>query len=319
MLRTLQCTFLSFITLYTGISNITTQATINPNNTQSEAVKVSSNIPLDSEVDRLSGEVNRQRDKADSWDSWNLRLLALAGLIAVALAVTAVGVSRSNGKLSDLRDELDRAKDRALQVDSKEKDEKIASLNSEAASARLEIAQANERASNADKAAAEAKLNLETLKTPRTLNHVSEMVEALKPYKGMEYGFVGLGDDEESSNLLRRIDGLLQQAEWKRIEMPQAGPSIRLSGSPSISVTAALASGVRISVQSTEPEGSFTNMPISQLPPYVQAAIALNLNLASNVFPSPEDKSPIAVKTGSLKTVLISVGRKPITIVAKTK
>jgi hypothetical protein len=100
---------------------------------------MSSNISTNSEIERLTGDVDKQRRRADSWDAWNLRLLAIAGFIALALALTAVGVSRSNRRLTDLRDQLDKAKDRALQSDLKSKDLNIASLEMKALTLRKQL------------------------------------------------------------------------------------------------------------------------------------------------------------------------------------
>jgi hypothetical protein len=111
---------------------------INPTITKSEGVNVSSNISKNSEIERLTGEVTQRRRKSEFWDTWNLRLLWVAGFIAVSLAVTSVGVSRSNRKLLEASDELEKAKDRALQDDLKSRDEKIAALNDHAAALQVE-------------------------------------------------------------------------------------------------------------------------------------------------------------------------------------
>jgi hypothetical protein len=99
---------------------------------------VSPNISTNSEIERLNGEVARRRRNSEFWDTWNIRLLWLAGFIAVSLAVTSVGASRSNRKLLESSDELEKAKDRALQADLKSRDEKIATLNDHAASLEVE-------------------------------------------------------------------------------------------------------------------------------------------------------------------------------------
>jgi hypothetical protein len=62
----------------------------------------------------------------------------VAGVIAVLLAITSVGVSRSNRKLLESSDELEKAKDRALQNDLESRDEKIAALNNHAAALQVE-------------------------------------------------------------------------------------------------------------------------------------------------------------------------------------
>src|ERR1022692_340047 len=111
---------------------------ISPNITKSEGVNVSLNIPTNSEIERLNAEVNKRRKNSEFWDTWNIRLLWVAGLIAVSLAFTSVGVSRSNRTLLESSDELEKAKDRALQTDLKSRDEKIAALNDHAASLQVE-------------------------------------------------------------------------------------------------------------------------------------------------------------------------------------
>ena len=105
----------------------------NPKNTKSEGKNVSSNSSTDSEIDRLADEVKARRVTAEAWDTWNIRLVFLAGLAATLLVVTAVGVSRSNRNLISSSDQLDRAKDRKLQDDLKSKDDEIAKLDETAA------------------------------------------------------------------------------------------------------------------------------------------------------------------------------------------
>jgi hypothetical protein len=129
---------ISCIALCAWTLKTTTPTNINPKNTKSEGVNVSSNISTNSEIERLSGEVKGQRDKAEFWDTWNIRLLWVAGIIALFFAITGVGVSRSNKRLLELSDQLEKAKDRALEADLKAKDQNIASLNEHAASLQVE-------------------------------------------------------------------------------------------------------------------------------------------------------------------------------------
>ena len=85
-----------------------------------------SNSPTESDIDRLTRESNWRRKSVDSWDTWNIRVLFIAGLAAVFLVITAIGVSRSNRALIAVTDELGRAKDRKLQSDLSLKDVAIA-------------------------------------------------------------------------------------------------------------------------------------------------------------------------------------------------
>lgn len=107
---------------------------------------MSSNISTNSEIERLNGEVTRRRKNSEFWDTWNIRLLWVAGFIAVSLAITSVGASRSNRKLLESSDELEKTKDRALQADLKSRDEKIAGTNQLAGEANERAGKANEHA-----------------------------------------------------------------------------------------------------------------------------------------------------------------------------
>jgi hypothetical protein len=86
----------------------------------------------------------------------------------------------------------------------------------EAEGFQLQIAQANERASSAEQRANEAELELARIKTPRSLIHVPELISALEPFRGTEYVFVSVFQDEESIYFLRAIDDVLQKAGWER-------------------------------------------------------------------------------------------------------
>jgi hypothetical protein len=279
-------------------------------NTNSAEEKVSVDSSTRPEIERLTREVKERRNETEFWDTWNIRLLFIAGLAALFLVVTAIGVSRSNRRLADASDQLDKTKDRVLQADLKAKDDEIASLNNKTASAQLDIAQANERASKADKAAAEAKLNLELLKSPRTLKNTPQVGASLKPFLETEYLFSGVGADEESVALLREVDGLLQQSGWKRVPARGKFPALNIFGDNSAdSVSEAIQSGVVISVEAPE---DLSHSPLESLPTHVRAAITLNLDLQSNIFPEPREKPKVNLLIGDGKTVQISIGRKPI-------
>ena len=73
--------------------------------TQSERVNVSSNNSINSDIERLVGEITRQRAKAQFWDTWNIRLIFVTG-DAGTMVITAIGVSRSNGGLRRLSEQL---------------------------------------------------------------------------------------------------------------------------------------------------------------------------------------------------------------------
>ncbi|MFD0985651.1 hypothetical protein [Methyloligella solikamskensis] len=107
---------------------------------------------------------------------------------------------------------------------------RTASLEKQAADAELALSRSQERiaelekdTAEANRLAAEAQLELEKLKTPRSISptHQDELVKLLAPYKGQEYSFNVYGDPEAIA-LKRQIDGLLQRAGWVKIA-PQIG------------------------------------------------------------------------------------------------
>jgi hypothetical protein len=55
-------------------------------NASSNGENVSSNISINSDIERLSREVQGRRGIAEFWDAWNIRLLFVAGLAALLLA-----------------------------------------------------------------------------------------------------------------------------------------------------------------------------------------------------------------------------------------
>jgi hypothetical protein len=314
-----QCRFLiAFIALCaaTAIAMFATPNKASP--TKSDGKKMSSSPSRDPEIERLTAQVKQRRDAADSWDTWNIRLLFIAGLAASLLVITAIGVSRSNRALNQLSDELDKAKDRKLQGDLKAKDDDIAKLNSEAAAARLDsdrfkldIAKANERAADADKSAAEAKLELEKLRTPRSLTHIPELVTTLKVFEGTEYTFSGVCADEESFRLLKEIDAVLQQSKWKRVKPPGGFPAINVFGKEvDFPIPVSLRTGVHVLIDSPNPT-VLESLTVSDMQQYARAAIALGLSLPPNISPPQMGGTAANMEVGTSTAVRIDVGKKP--------
>jgi hypothetical protein len=100
---------------------------------KSEEVKVSSNNSIDPEIQRLTTENNDRRIRADCWDTWNLKSIALAGFAGLCLLITAIGVSRSSRAYIRSSDELSKAKDARLSLDLNKKDGEIGQLKQETA------------------------------------------------------------------------------------------------------------------------------------------------------------------------------------------
>ena len=201
-------------------------------NTQSEGENVSRNNSTNSEVERFSQEVNRLRERAEFWDSWNIRLLFVAGLAALFLVVTAVGVSRSNRALIRSSDNLDKAKDRKLQIDLKSKDDAIA--------------EADRRGEEAKARAAQASLETEKLKQTLAWRILStETASQLQKVLATKPGSVNLryiDGDPESLYLAIQFSEILKRAKWSvgagALKMPSLVFGILLPDADSVDARA---------------------------------------------------------------------------------
>jgi hypothetical protein len=194
-----------------------------------------------------------------------------------------------------------------------------ADANAKAEGFRLSIAKANESAAQAQaqvaKATAEAaKANLELarLKTPRSLTHMPELIAALSAFKGTEYVFVSVFQDEESMYLLRAIDEVLQKAGWSRGKSVAGFPGINIYGSEARSFTVPVGfnTGIQISVDFPEATSTIESLPLDKLPPPLKAAVLLDMQLSVSLFP-PSDIKKVNVEKGTSTTMRIAVGKKP--------
>lgn len=186
------------------------------------------------------------------------------------------------------------------------------SFEKDIVSAKTQAAQAESHLAEALKRTADAQQELERLKSSRSLTHVSELVSALEPYKGTEYTFSAVFQDEESITLLRAIDAVLQSAGWKRTKPPGGFPAINVFGKDlDFAVPLALNTGIQVSVDSPDSLAVLQSHPIGQLAQYVRAAIALNLSLSSNMYPAQEPTKLVNVEPGSSEIIRIAVGKKP--------
>jgi hypothetical protein len=155
---------------------------------------------------------------------------------------------------------------------------------------------------------------LSQVRTPRSLTNTSELVSALKPFKDTEYTFSSVFADEESINLLRQFDTILQSAGWKRVKPGRAFPAINVFGSEvDFSVASALTTGIQISVNSPESLAVLQARPNETLPAFIRAAITLDLGITKNLLP-PQEKNggpKVNVESGDSTVIRISVGKKP--------
>jgi hypothetical protein len=250
------------------------------------------------------------------------KVLSAVGWVLIVVGVTGEGVFE--GFVSKYDTALSRVTDTVVAEAQKESanaeatakgfDAQIAESDAKAKSAEAIAKGFEAQIADAKARAAQAELELARIKTPRSLTHVPELVATLKPFKGTKYLFFGLFGDEESANLLRQIDGVLQGAEWTRVQPPSPFPPVlNLSlGSVSIAVTQRFDTGVKITVESMESVASLQSLPLDKVPAYIQAATSLRGSLAPRIFP-PQNGigDTINVLSGNEPFVLITVGKKP--------
>jgi len=181
-------------------------------------------------------------------------------------------------------------------------------------SAKKQAAEAESHLAEALRSAAEARAELNRLKSPRSLSHVSELVAGLAAFKDTEYTFSSVFADDESIQLLKQVDSVLQRAGWKRTKPGGGYPAINVFGKEvDFAVPAALTSGIQISVDSSESVTALQSLPLEKMPELVRAAIALNLTISSNLFPAEEHAAAktVDVQPGASVAIRIAIGKKP--------
>jgi hypothetical protein len=128
-------------------------------------------------------------------ETWNVIMVSFLGLGAIAAVV--VGVSTAVIIKLQKQEAADSA--RAFATYKLEAGENIAA--------------ANARAAEADQKAAEAKLELEKFKAPRSLDRaqLERITEAMKPFSGFPFDF-SIQPDGETIGLMEQIGGALKSA-----------------------------------------------------------------------------------------------------------
>lgn len=177
--------------------------------------------------------------------------------------------------------------------------------------ARTMASDAKAHIADAFKQATDATAALNRLKSPRIILHVFEVVALLKAFKGTEYSFASVCAEEECIDLLKQLDSMLEQSEWRRVNGPGGINAINPYGkSDPLSVPQALTAGLLVQVESPNSLQSLQAQDAGTLPPYIRAAIALNLNLANNLSPPDDKQKPVGVVPGTATVVSILVGKK---------
>jgi hypothetical protein len=252
----------------------------------------------------LTGQlVGSLSDKAAQADE-KARTALTNSTTALNSASTAIG--KSNDATASASGALTLAKGARKEADSFEQD--IVTAKTQAASAESHLTEAMKRA-------ADANAELDRIKTPRSLLDEQELVSSLSAYKDTEYMFLSVFGDEESINLLKQIDDILQHAGWKRAQPSNPNPPAINVPRPNgnITVTDGLINGVEVSVEYTESVEHLQSLLAADIPAYVRAGVALNLSFSSNLSPVPDEtyKKKVNVVSGKETFVRISVGKKP--------
>ena len=256
----------------------------------------------------------------DNIQSKNITLLQDAGASAAQarsdangahdLAQSAADVSaRSNGLANTASlassNAVCVARGARTEADSFEAD--IVSAKTQAAGAESHLADALQRAAHAE-------VELERIRTPRSLTNTSALIEALKAFKGTEYTVIGCFQDQDSIDLLVQIDKALTGAGWTRGKLPsQNAVDIQLNISKDFAVPLTTRSGVVIAVQSSENIVALQGRPVSTYAPYIRAGMLLKGRLGMSITPSQDglDTLPLEADPGDSTSVFIIVGKKP--------
>ena len=156
---------------------------------------------------------------------------------------------------------------------------------------------------------------LKRLTTPRSLTSVPQVVASLKQFKGTEYLFGGICADEECADLLKSIDSVLQQAEWKRLKSEGGFPALNVFPEDPLGIKVTLEVGIKISTEVPNPSELVARQDIAHSPNNVQAATVLDFLLSGNVNPPEKPDralaAPVNLIKGTSTAVRIVVGREP--------
>jgi hypothetical protein len=242
----------------------------------------------------------------------NEKAKAAIGSSAIALAQSGAAEQSSGKALAD-SDKARASASNALALATSARQE-ADSFEKDIASAKRQATEAESHLAEALKRAADATAELNRLKSPRSLVNIPGLITTLQVFKGTEYTFSSVFQDEESIDLLKAIDSALQGAGWKRVKPPGGFAAVNVYGRQvDFAVPVNVITGMQVSVDSEQPLAVLQSLRLDELPQPVRAAVALNLSLSSNISP-PQEKSegkPVDVEPGTSGTIRIAVGKKP--------
>jgi hypothetical protein len=242
----------------------------------------------------VDGKVNTDDDNVQSI---NITLLRDAGASAAQARSDANDAHNLAQSAADLSGRANGSANAALLASSnavgvaggarKEAD----SFEADIVSAKTQAASAESHLADALQRAAHAEAELERIRTPRSLSNTSDLIEALKAFKGTEYTVIGCFQDQESIDLLIQIDKALAAAGWTRGKLlPQSSfGDIQLTISKDFSVPLTTRSGVLVAVQSSESAVALQGRPIFTYAPYIRAGMLLKGRLGLSISP-PQDR-----------------------------
>jgi hypothetical protein len=195
-----------------------------------------------------------------------------------------------------------------------------ASAKREADSFERDIALAKQQAADAEshlaealRQAADATAELNRLRTPRSIKNASSLVAALQNFKGTEYTYIGVFQDNEAISLLEQIDSVLQLAGWKKVPPTPVLGAIEVSIRDDFKVPSNAHTGVLVEAESPTGGDLLQGLARSAFPSHVLAGMSLKAGLASGIVPTQESlkSSLFSVGVGNSTAVKILVGRKP--------
>ena len=221
-----------FIIVLIALYAVTATIISTPSTIQTQMSSKGVNV---SEIQSLKSDIQSLKDNIGRWNTGNIVCIFLAFLAAGGLVITSIVLQRKNDVLTKAEDKLTALNEAQYKADSKEKDLKISTAQSEASKADVKAGKANEAAGEANNRAEELKaqnlateatleeerskrLELEKSLTPRTLvlvfNKGVPDLPTLLPYAGLNVILEAL-PDAETFRATGSVQFAIEAAGWK--------------------------------------------------------------------------------------------------------
>jgi hypothetical protein len=236
-----------------------------------------------------------------SWEQVMIWSLGFAALAAIAVVVsTAWVVVLQRDETTRATAELEAYKIEAGK-EANEAHKRIVELQTESEKARAAIAGADERAKVAEQRAAEANLEIERLKTPRSISAEQQhrIADKLKTVASPPFSFVVMQEPDPLA-LMGEITATLTEAGWKRVPylLTSGGMTYGDENTPSYGSIASLT-------------GLVVSFPEARQAEWEPPASTLSeLRTSESGIDATAEVMPSAVATGN-DAVVIWIGRKP--------